>query len=270
MPAIYAHWLLGDQVLERLERKEKDLILENRAAFNLGLQGPDFTFFKDMGGDKTVSGFGNLLHDCPAAHALTELAKAYKRSKDSSALAYLLGFIGHFALDTKAHGYVYQVVDTDGVDHNALETEFDRHLMEREGLKPLGVKVENLIRLDQVDLSPITALYGAFGKVSEDQLVQAFVDFYKYKKLIRQVQTRIPFLISPALKVLKKEDLYGIFMTKEANPGLKPYMASMDQRFTQALEIYPYLMDRFLDFLDGQDLDPYFDRNFVRIGEKDR
>lgn len=269
MPAIFAHWLLGEKVLDKLDAEKRKVLIENRQAFNLGLQGPDFMFFKDMGADREAMDLAESLHKSPASYALTAFSKVYSNSKKPTALAYILGFIGHFALDTNCHGYVYRVVDRDRVDHNELETEFDRFLMMNQGLDPSKVKIEDLIALDRGDLKAIVPLYEVFNKVSEEKLAQSFTDFHKYKKMIRTIQTRAAFMIDPTLKLVKKDHLYGIFMKKEANRLLEPYMLPMEGYFKRALEVYPQLMEDYLKSLEGKDLAPYFSRNFVRIGEED-
>ena len=204
MPAIFAHWLLGEKVLENLESNEKKIILRNRKAFNLGLQGPDFMFFKDMGQDKEVFALASRLHSGPASDVLTEFTNIYKSSENPGSLAYILGFIGHFVLDTNCHWYVFKVVDEDGVDHNELETEFDRFLMLKEELKPSTVKVEEFISLENVNLKKTASLYQNFEEGTPENLEKAFADFYKFKKAVRILQAKTPFLIHPGLKILKR------------------------------------------------------------------
>ncbi|NLK46695.1 MAG: zinc dependent phospholipase C family protein [Treponema sp.] len=268
MPAIFAHWLLGEKSIKTLDARKRAIILEHRETFNLGLQGSDFTFFKNMGADKEVSDFGNLLHDQPAVYSIKEFTKVYKTSKNPELLAYILGFIGHFTLDTNCHWYVFST-EKDGVDHNELETEFDRYLMIQEGLNPAMVKIEEYIFPNASDLKNIAKLYEAFGEIPTEKFEQSFLDFYKFKKIIRKLQILPSFLINLTLKIFKKEHLFGIFMKKKTNKSLSKYINSLHNCFEKSLSMYPTLIENFMNSLDGAKLDTYFNRDFTRKGEND-
>ena len=43
--------------------------------------------------------------------------------------AYLLGFICHFALDSRCHGYINEMVKETGVSHLEIEEEFEKYLL---------------------------------------------------------------------------------------------------------------------------------------------
>ena len=60
------------------------------------------------------------------------------RDRDkSAALAYVLGLVCHFALDSTCHPYVEAYVRESGVGHCESETEFDNALMREDGLDPI-------------------------------------------------------------------------------------------------------------------------------------
>lgn len=60
--------------------------------------------------------------------------EAYAAAEDKgSALAYLLGFVCHFALDSACHGYIENKIAVSGVTHTEIESEFDRSLLLQDG-----------------------------------------------------------------------------------------------------------------------------------------
>jgi hypothetical protein len=48
-------------------------------------------------------------------------------SDKEAALAYIYGFICHFALDSTCHGYIDEKIAQSGVSHTEIEVEFERH-----------------------------------------------------------------------------------------------------------------------------------------------
>ena len=60
-------------------------------------------------------------------------------------MAYLYGFICHYALDRVCHKYINEYADYDMGMHFKIEAEFDRLLMSRDGYNPLTHKVTDHI-----------------------------------------------------------------------------------------------------------------------------
>lgn len=60
-------------------------------------------------------------------------------------LAFLFGFVLHYALDRTAHKYINEIVDRGVASHFTIEAEFDRMLMCMDGYDPLNHKVTDHI-----------------------------------------------------------------------------------------------------------------------------
>ena len=63
------------------------------------------------------------------------------------AYAYLLGFLCHFALDAACHGYIENKIAVSHVTHTEIESEFDRFLLERQGIEPLSARLSGTFAL---------------------------------------------------------------------------------------------------------------------------
>lgn len=165
MPTTYAHYRFGQEVKANLDEEIRIIISENETLYNIGLHGPDILFYYRPLGFNTINKTGVALHDTTADVFLNYGIKKIKKHPDNKvALAYLLGFICHFMLDSECHPYINEYIKTIPISHSAVEAEMDRMLMIRDGLDPIKHKptkhiksdkrTEELIPLFYTDISP--------------------------------------------------------------------------------------------------------------------
>lgn len=147
MPSLYTHYRFGQKIRPRLPDRLSAVIGAAEGPFNLGLQGPDFYFYGSVFRDNKAVRFGSALHDLPLRQTLERILAGFhfERGKPAGglsdeALAYLLGFVGHFSLDASCHPYIYKIQETDA-NHLALETDFDNYWLRLDGLVPHKVKL---------------------------------------------------------------------------------------------------------------------------------
>ena len=136
MPALITHHLFGESVAPAL--KNHLTTPEDILAFLLGNQGPDPFFFrfsslmpKDIA---RSSRLGKAMHATQMSAFFDELRQAIARvplDDQGTARAWALGMLGHYALDRRAHPYIY-----------ARQYEITRA---RVGLKGTGPQVHALI-----------------------------------------------------------------------------------------------------------------------------
>ena len=107
MPSTYAHRRFGADVLQQLPTALQDQIGKNRALFDVGLHGPDLLFYYHAAKSNPVSALGNAMHEQPGRVFFERARGVVRQAKDrDAALAYALGFVCHFALDSTCHPYV--------------------------------------------------------------------------------------------------------------------------------------------------------------------
>ena len=137
MPNYYAHLTFGQRVLADLPAGLSELIEQEREAFDLGCLGPDPLFFYQPIRPNAVRREGIKMHRRSALPAVERLRQAIEDGVPMST-GYGAGFLCHLALDSACHGYVDDRAADGPISHMAIEGEYDRMLMEDDGLDPCG------------------------------------------------------------------------------------------------------------------------------------
>lgn len=139
MPATYAHYRFGQDVLKALPAKYRDTLLKEEDLFNIGLHGPDLLFYyKPFTHDHPAHREGGRMHRLTGKQYFTEAGKTFlARGPRKADYAYLCGFLCHFALDRACHGYINDLAAQGEVSHEEIESEFDRILLEEDGVDPV-------------------------------------------------------------------------------------------------------------------------------------
>lgn len=162
MPSVYAHRRFGRQVLMRLPEPVKTAAKQYKRQFGIGLQGPDFFFFYRAWKSTPVAGLGLRIHRTPAFELFSGFREILReREQDSMETACVLGTICHFMLDSACHRYVGEQMKETGESHNTIETEFERFLMEKDGLDPLRFPIWKFIPTDAATAECLACLYGS-------------------------------------------------------------------------------------------------------------
>lgn len=159
MPGFITHYLWGLETYHSLAPDAyKHNLYQNKAAFSLGLQGPDLFFYFLPSYLLPRKNLGSLAHTKASGaffKALMESAESFSSDADYKiAAAYLTGFLGHYTLDTICHPYVYARTHYHGREnayfsrHSYLEMDIDRSLLYvKLGKNPSDFYHENTIRL---------------------------------------------------------------------------------------------------------------------------
>lgn len=137
MPSTYAHRRFGADVLALLPDGLRATLEQHRELYDIGLHGPDLMFYYKALQSNPVNRLGNAMHEQKGEVFFTRARTVVENAPDKdAALAYALGFVCHFALDSTCHPYVEAYVRESGVGHCEIETEFDNALMREDGLDP--------------------------------------------------------------------------------------------------------------------------------------
>ena len=130
MPASYAHYRFGKQVLPALPAEIRQNIQRFRRLYDMGLQGPDFFFYYNP---LMKTGIGDLGAQFHSQTGQVFFENACKAATSEAAQAYLYGLLCHYCLDSECHPFVESKVKTGEARHVALESEFDRYLLTLDG-----------------------------------------------------------------------------------------------------------------------------------------
>ncbi len=146
MPALYAHYRFGQEVLKSLPVCFFDAIEKYPEAFALGTQGPDILFYHHPLKKNEIRSHGTYLHAIAAedfyldmAALLLENCKGESAeevlSQNGAFAAYICGFLCHFTLDVSCHKYIDDN-SSKKPTHGKIESEFDKFLLKKDG-KPI-------------------------------------------------------------------------------------------------------------------------------------
>lgn len=280
MPNLYTHFLFGQELIEHLPDSCRGIVRDNRMLFNLGLQGPDIFFYGSIFKKNNISQFGSNLHILFASDILSAMVKhmEYKEGEEWGGLpkdivAYLLGFIGHFTLDTIAHPYIFSIQETER-NHLALETDFDQHLLR------LGFKVpwrENLaytVKSDRKTRKAIEACYGVYqDQITKEDVSYACKSIYRIRKLMTlKTNRRAKVFISLMQKLSIPDKFQAMFIyppskNKESvqnwpdKPGNS--ISILEEKYKEAKAAYLVAIQEFQAVLeDSKDWPAFFKRDF--------
>lgn len=126
MPANYAHYRFGKQLLPSLPSDVRQCIQRFRRMYDMGLHGPDIFFYFNPYMKTAVGDLGNTFHDQRGNDFFPTACKA---ATSEAARAYLYGLLAHYCLDSVCHPYIRQLVEIGEAKHVPLESEFDRYLL---------------------------------------------------------------------------------------------------------------------------------------------
>lgn len=150
MPAVATHYLFGQDVYRVLMKKNlkiAEIIKNNKKDYNLGLQGPDPLFYFRPYSKNYVTEYGSEIHHLGGYLFLDDALEVLKKERlkrdvfpeypnnFDRILAYILGFINHYTLDSNAHPVINELVEYDMVNHMKLEAELDREMLLRKVLE---------------------------------------------------------------------------------------------------------------------------------------
>lgn len=140
MPGFVTHHIFGVNSYKKLQDKNiKSIIKKHHEVFALGLQGGDlFFYFLPSSSGIGMPKVGNKMHKEKTGEFFRQLIHATSTVTTNYdfevCTAYILGYIGHYLLDTKVHPYVYFRVSPKisreilGI-HFGLETDIDREVL---------------------------------------------------------------------------------------------------------------------------------------------
>ena len=144
MPTIITHYLFAKACMDTLSGNEVLASIEQHGdAFCLGAQGPDILFFAL--GHTAMNRLGGRMHHEGInrffAESINYVRKKTANEGRNELIAYMAGFMCHYALDTCTHPYIYYKTGFSGEDgrlskgsqerHHFLETTIDCILSEK-------------------------------------------------------------------------------------------------------------------------------------------
>ena len=262
MPSTYAHRRFGADVLVQLPRELREKITPYRPLYDMGLHGPDLMFYYRALQSNPVNRLGNAMHEQPGRVFFERARGVVRQAKDrDAALAYALGFVCHFALDSTCHPYVEAYTRQSGVSHCEIETEFDDMLLRRDGHDPKSFFTASHIRPTAENARVIAPFYEGLTGL---QVLGALKGMIAMHRLLQPSGAVKRWVVLTGMKAVGKYDvLHGLVANPQPNPQCTESNRKLDALYAKALPLAERLILEYVAKLDTDEpLDAAYDHTF--------
>lgn len=145
MPSSITHQLIAEETAKRLPNAFSEAIKNAPDEYFLGCQGPDMFFFYRIGSKKEMN-LGKFLHRYRVFETFGLFLRALKQDGEDAraprlnerereqALAYVLGYITHYAADKTFHPFVYNYLEetkAEKIVHQQMENDWDVYFLRK-------------------------------------------------------------------------------------------------------------------------------------------
>ena len=262
MPSTYAHFKFGQEIYKRLPESIKKSVDISPRLFAIGQHGPDILFYYNVLKSNRVNRTGYAMHGKPAADFFDPALEILRNTKeDKGERAYIYGFVCHFMLDSCVHWYVEDAIGEYGAAHTAIEGDFDRMLMEKDGLDPVKYMSAGHIVPSEENAAVIEKF---FPEISKEDIHKSLKDMVFYSRL---VVCKSAFKRKAMLKALKMLGHYdtigGMIIRPKADERCRISTPTLERLFYMALgEAEKYLKEYEAAIETGKPLSERFYRTF--------
>lgn len=210
MPAAYAHQSMALEVLNILDEDIKVIINRHLLNYLVGALGPDPLYYYNPLKGLPLYKKADLVH----AMSMKEIFNLNK-SPSEGYLAYILGLICHFTLDTKTHEYIYQI-EKQGYSHIKMETELEKRIAKLNDLAFNKINFTKYIKPISDDVKDIALIFDLTPKKFNSCLktmrlcTSYFMSFNPFKRGLTFMALKLSgqYKKNQDLVLQKKEDLH--------------------------------------------------------------
>lgn len=251
MPATYAHYRFGQDVLKSLPEKYRTALKKEEDLFNIGLHGPDLLYYYRPFSHHPLHREGGQMHRLTGRAYFTQSGETFlERGARRTDYAYLCGFLCHFALDRACHGYINDLAARGEVSHEEIESEFDRILLEEDGLDPVRRNLASHIHASR-RASGVISPY--FPGISQSEIFRAVQSLWGFNLLLalpgrigyRQVDRILQRLPSYPF-------IHGHMINLDPNPLCKESNRDLREMYAHAIGEACLLIRCFLPAIRGK------------------
>ena len=254
MPSHYTHMVFGRLVLAALPDAPRALLWSHRAAYNIGLQGPDVLFYYHPLTKNPVRREGSEIHACPGSSFFRRCAGVLRRCGTPERRSYVAGCLCHYYLDSAFH----PAIDASPAGHSAVEAELDRLLMHADGVDPFSREAlahlpsfSNARELAEI-LAPFYPLAG------EKVLEQSLRAMGRTAGLLRLRSPVKRAAVTGALRAMGKYEAYGgMFLLPWSDRSCAPLCRELAKKLPETAREAVRQMEKLFPALDtGAPFDP--------------
>lgn len=260
MPTTYAHFHFGRCAELLLPEAVANAVRENRQLYDIGLHGPDILFYYQPLKSNPVGRLGGAMHNRPARAFFYPAQAVYASAENQTgALAYLAGFLCHYALDRACHGYIEKKLTVSDLTHGEIESEFDRYLLEKDGKDVFRTDVTAHIVPSVENAAVITPF---FAELTTGQVRRTLRLMKICCGLLSGRGWRRPVVDIGLRLTGHYEKLHKMVMAERPLPGSEDSNLRLEKLLGRALEEYTVLIASYLVFLQGGAFPDGLDQTF--------
>ncbi len=263
MPTTYAHYRFGENVRKQLPQSVQNIIDANEQLFHFGVHGPDHFFYYNPLKRTKVGEIGSRIHKEPAKTFFARAARVVHKGSDKEAhLAYVYGYLCHFAMDYVCHGYIGEQMEEKGLSHYEIEAEYDRRLLVMDGYdNPVQICVTGHMQPSMDNARVIADFYEG---VSVKQIYKSLKGMLLYLNILRAPKKCLrSFLFMGMRLVGMYKKMGGLVMNYEEDPKCSETTDELVSRFDGAVELAGRLIAEFERYYkQGGALPEIFGYNF--------
>jgi hypothetical protein len=184
MPSLLTHQWFSQRIIDHYQT-QFPFLKDHAAMVYLGAQGPDPFFFyghapfHSRKETEAMNAFGGFLHNHALSLTLGKLLNAFHAQlREEAVVAYILGALTHYALDSTVHPYVFyrsgfdekgQLTGRYGYDHARLEVAMDVALIQEKALDKKQYQPSVTLSFKQEEVEKVSRLY---AKAYPEQLTE--------------------------------------------------------------------------------------------------
>lgn len=263
MPTTYAHYRLGEETRKQLPKHLQQIIQANLELFHIGVHGPDHMFYYNPILSTKVGKMGRRLHKEPGRVFFVNASGViHKCDRKDAHLAFIYGYLCHFAMDYVCHGYVGEQMEEKGLSHYEIEAEYDRRLLIMDGhKKPVEVCVTSHLHPTVFHAEVMADFYEG---ISVKQTLRSLKGMLFFLNLLRAPSVLKRKMVLGAMKVAGMyRKMSGLVMNYEENPQCTETTDEMVRRFPIAVKLATELIQEYEGYLErGGKLSETFSYNF--------
>lgn len=247
MPTTYTHYFHGQQVYDHIKKhcyfdpKYIDL-------FNIGVHGPDIVFYYHFYNPHDKNKVGYKMHHVFGDQLFAQFKQIYLTSENKDAtLAYLCGFVCHFALDSTFHPIIYKYQYGQKLTHSIIEMQLDRTLLLNNGVQdPTKYDLTQHIHPSLENASIIAPFFDGFTNKEMLKAIQSQVNIHHLMHCETDTKRN---LYKGILNCLPSKFYRDLIMTKQDNPQCMQAIDELLNNWDNAVNNGIELVNNFIEFL---------------------
>lgn len=242
MPALYAHYRFGAEVLKGMPADVRKPVQRFRRLYDVGLHGPDlFFYYNPLMQKGAISRMGHDLHYQTGQVFFQRVCRGLRLDPNEGAQAYLYGLLAHYCLDSICHPFINEKDATGEAGHTVLEAEFERFLLEKDGKPdPHAFDGTRHLKLTPGEYETVARFYPPVTGSN----IRTCLSNMRFATKVMNLPEGVARKGVCAAAGKMGESIRGMVMPTVANPACAYLDAPLFELYRQAVETYPVMLEQ--------------------------